>query len=222
MSWRVGVGANTQPLVGGSLRAAVPDLRTVDHPLVAVANGAGAQAGQVGAGVGFGVAEREDDLAPGDSRQELLLVLLGAVPHDHRRHRRDGEVGAGDTDILELAHEQMLVHGRETKAAILFRPVQPEPAFLTDLAAERRELTALILQPVLGHLCPQRGRDVLGEELPHFSHPRALLVVELEVHEGDTIEKVVYRYPASRMQASTGSMSSWMPTPPGLSPIPNE
>ena len=48
---------------------------------------------------------------------------------------------------------------------------------------ERRELPALVLEAVLGHLGPQRGRDVLREELPYFGHPCALGIIELEVHK---------------------------------------
>ncbi len=183
MPRRVGIGTHTQPLVGRALRPAVPDLGPVDHPLVAVADGTGAQAGQIGTGVGLGVAEREDDLAPRDSRQEFLLVLLGAVPHDHRRHRGDGEVGARHADVLELTHQQMLVRGRQAEAAVLLRPVQSEPALLADLATECGQLTALIFEAVLGHLGPQRGGDIFVEELPYFGDPRALSVVELEVHK---------------------------------------
>ena len=58
-------------------------------------------------------------------------------------------------------------------------------AALADLAAERRQLTALELQTVLRHLGPQRGRDVVGEKAPHLGQPGPLLVVELEVHNGD-------------------------------------
>jgi hypothetical protein len=36
-------------------------------------------------------------------------------------------------------------------------------------------------------LGPQRSGDVLPKELPYFGDPRALGVVELEVHNGDTI-----------------------------------
>src|SRR6476661_7590668 len=78
----------------------------------------------------------------------------------------------------------------EAEAAVLGRPIQPEPALLADLAAERGQLAALELQPVLGHLGLQRSGDVLREELPHFVDPPALLVVELEVHAGDTIGKL--------------------------------
>ena len=101
--------------------------------------------------------------------------------------------GPGTPRVLELGHQQVLVHGGEPEAAVLRRPVQPEPALFADLAAERRQLAALVLEPVLGHLGPQRGRDVLVEELPHFGHPCALGVVELEVHAGDTIEKLSTR-----------------------------
>ena len=85
------------------------------------------------------------------------------------------------------------------------RPVQPEPALLADLATERRQLPALVLEPVLGHLGPQRRGDVLREELPHFGDPRALLVVELEVHIGDTIAKLSTQRP-KRMDVSRASM----------------
>jgi hypothetical protein len=36
-------------------------------------------------------------------------------------------------------------------------------------------------------LGPQRSGDVLPKELPYFGDPRALGVVELEVHNGDII-----------------------------------
>jgi len=40
---------------------------------------------------------------------------------------------------------------------------------------------------VLGHLGPQRSGDILPKGLPYFGNPRALGVVELEVHNGDII-----------------------------------
>ena len=190
MSRRVGIGAHAEPFVGGALGSAVPDLGPVDHPLVAVADRAGAQAGQVGAGVGLGVAEREDDLAPGDPGRNSFLfcsvpcrMIIGATEVTVRS-------GPGTPRVLELAHQQVLMHRGEAEAAVLRRPVQPEPALLADLAAERGQLAALVLETVLGHLGLQRRGDVLREELPHLGDPRALRVVELEVHAGDTIEKL--------------------------------
>ncbi len=82
------------------------------------------------------------------------------------------------------------MHRREPEAAVLLGPVQAEPALLADPAAEGGELAALVLEAVLGHLGLQRGGDVLREELPYLGDPGTLLVVELEVHAGDTIEKL--------------------------------
>jgi hypothetical protein len=53
-------------------------LRAVDDVLVAVADGARLDAGDVGAGVGLGDAEAEDLLALDRGHDPLLLLLLGA------------------------------------------------------------------------------------------------------------------------------------------------
>ena len=59
----LGIGADGQPDVVGVAGQAGEDLRPVDDVLVAVAHGPGGQRGQVGAGVGLGVADAEVDLA---------------------------------------------------------------------------------------------------------------------------------------------------------------
>ena len=64
-------------------------LGAVDHPLVAVAHGARADALDVGAGVGLGDAEAGDLLALDRRHQVVLLLLLGAELQDRRR----GHVG---------------------------------------------------------------------------------------------------------------------------------
>ena len=53
---RVGVGADEQLAVVGDVAVRRPDLLAVDDVIVAVAHGAGAQRGEVGAGVGLGEA----------------------------------------------------------------------------------------------------------------------------------------------------------------------
>jgi hypothetical protein len=63
---------------------------------------------------------------------------------------------------------------------------------------------------MLGHLSAQSRRDVLVEELPHFGDPRALGVVELEVHAGDTIDNLSTRRPNLAPRApgiSAGNMT---------------
>src|SRR6476646_11592538 len=149
MAWSVGIGAHAQPFVAAALRTAVPDLRPVDHPLITLTDRAGAKAGEVGAGVRLGIADRADQLTPGDRRKELALVLLGAVPHDHRRHRRDSQVGPGHARVLELPHQQVLMHGTESEAAVFGRPGDAAPALLTAPAANRGPLAPEALQAVL-------------------------------------------------------------------------
>ena len=72
--------------------------------------------------------------------------------------------------------------GAESEAAVLRRPVEPEPALVADLAAERGQLAVTELQVVLGQFGMQRRGDVLVEEFAHVGEPGALLRVQLEVH----------------------------------------
>ena len=170
--------------MGGALGAAVPDFGAGDHPFLAVPRRAGAQVGQVGSRLGLGIAHGADHFAPGDQRQPFGFVLLGAVPHDHRRHRRDRQVGAGHAPVFELAHQQVLMDGAEPKTAVFARPVQPEPALLADLATKPGHLPAGELQIMLGKFGPQCGGDVVVEEFANLGQPRALLGVEFEIHAG--------------------------------------
>ena len=142
--WRApfGIGADTEPLVGRALRPAVPDLGAVDHPFLAIARRAGPQAGQVGSGLGLGIAYSADHFALGDQRQPFGLVLLGAVPHDHRRHRCDREVGSGHAPVFEFAHQQVLIarrpgRGLRTRAASSAR-TSPSRRSCDETARPRR------------------------------------------------------------------------------------
>ena len=146
----IGIGAYAEPLVGGPLGAAVPDFAAVDHPFLANAHRTGAQIGQVGSGLRLRIAYRADYFALGDRRQPFGFVLLGAVPHDHRRYRCDRQVGSGHAPVFKLVHQQVLVNGAEPQSPVFARPVQPEPAFLADLAAKPRYLPAGELQIMLG------------------------------------------------------------------------
>ena len=99
-----GVGARDHPDAIGAVVAADEDLLPVDDVLVAVADGRGGHAGQVGAGAGLGQELPGADLTAVDRRQERLLLLLGAPHQDRRRAepaaavvvRRQREVEAVD------------------------------------------------------------------------------------------------------------------------------
>ena len=130
---RVRVGAHGEPEVVGLVAAGGPHLLPVDDVVVAVAPGGGAQRGEVGAGVGLAVADREVHVAREDPLQEQVLLLLGAVPDQRRpdglqRHRRQVHVGA-----LGLVGEDRLLDLAEPVAAVLLRPADAHPAVVAHL-----------------------------------------------------------------------------------------
>ena len=77
---RVGADQAEDPV--GVLAQRGPGLLAVDDPVVAVADGGGAQRGEVGAGVGLGEALAPPDVEVRRLRQEALLLLLGAEGGD--------------------------------------------------------------------------------------------------------------------------------------------
>ena len=79
---RVGADQAEDPV--GVLAERRPGLLAVDDPVVAVADGGGAQRGQVGAGVGLGEALAPPDVEVRRLRQEALLLLLVAEGREDR------------------------------------------------------------------------------------------------------------------------------------------
>ncbi len=75
---RLGIAARDEDRPVGPVRARGPDLLAVDHPVVAVALGARAQAGQVGAGAGLGEELAPHLIAAEGRRRIPLLLLVGA------------------------------------------------------------------------------------------------------------------------------------------------
>ena len=97
----VGVGAGEQDHPVGVLGAGGPDLLAVDDVVVAVADGAGLEGGEVGAGAGLAEALAPDGLARRACRAGmLLLLLLGAVGDDGGAGHADADAagprGAGE------------------------------------------------------------------------------------------------------------------------------
>ena len=140
----IGVGAHGQPDVVGHVGAAGEDLGPVDHVLVAVAHGPGAQRRQVGARLGLGVADGEVDVAGQDPGQEVLLLLLGAVAHDGRPDRVDGDEGEG-APARRVSSKKMnwSVAGRPWPPYSVGQPMpsQPSAPILRDrVAASARRL----------------------------------------------------------------------------------
>src|SRR5207302_5913702 len=88
------VGATDREAPVGPRRERRPNLLPADDPLVAVQLGTRLYVGEVGAGVGLGVALAPQLLGVHDRRQEPLLLLLAA----ERDHRRPEEPFADDPD----------------------------------------------------------------------------------------------------------------------------
>ena len=135
------VGARGQehvlaPVGGG------PDLLPGDHPLVAVADRAGAQRRQVGAGLGLAVAHAVHRLAAQDLGQ-VALLLLGRAEH-HQRVRLDRGADARRLGALHHLDEGDLLERRARLAAELARPAEAEPAGLAEVAGEGRVELAVV------------------------------------------------------------------------------
>jgi hypothetical protein len=88
-----------------------PDLAAVDHVLVAVALGSGAQGRQVGTGIGLAEALTPSVLAADQPRQEALLDDLGSVTKDplHEVTEMRSRWCAG---VGQLLVEDDVVHAR--------------------------------------------------------------------------------------------------------------
>ena len=73
-----------------SAGAADPDLAAVDHPVVAVALGAGGHAGRIAAGAGLGDADGRDGLAAHIGLQVGLALASFTVAISMRRFGQSG------------------------------------------------------------------------------------------------------------------------------------
>ena len=88
---RLGAGDDEDPV--GELGQRRPDLLPVHHPLPVDEVGAGLHVGEIGAGVGFGVALTPEFVTREDLRHEPLLLRLGAERHQGRAEQGDTHVG---------------------------------------------------------------------------------------------------------------------------------
>src|SRR5438128_167491 len=112
------------------MRARGPHLLAVDQEMVALVDGAGAQAGEVGAGAGLGIALAPDLVTAENLWQVPFLLVLRAPMNKGRPQEAhpDGpgqDRGAG-AEILLV--EDDLLHEADAAAAIFLGPGQPDPA----------------------------------------------------------------------------------------------
>ncbi len=129
---RVGLGDEHDHI--GAVAVRDVGLGAVDDVVIAVSDGAGLDAGDIGAGVRLGDAQAEDLLALDRRDDPLLLLLLGAEGED-RRHRHVGVDGdphrkaarVGVADLLGEHQRRVVV---ASLPAVGLRLVQAEEAEL--------------------------------------------------------------------------------------------
>ena len=158
---RVGVGAHEELAEVGDLTERAPDLLAVEHVVVAVAGGAGAQRREVGAGSRLGEALAPHLVAPEDAGQVGGLLLRCALGDQRRaRVQRADEV---DPDVRRpcprrLLEEDELLGRRRAPAAVLTRPRQARVA-----GVEEPALPVGVPDPALGPRVPRRLRRDRGQ-----------------------------------------------------------
>ena len=178
----VGVGAGEEEAVVGEVEVPAPDLLADDDEVVAVAAGLGAQAGEVGAGIGFGEPLVESDVGARYGAEEALLLLLRTVHPDGRAEEADALVAGAEPVVGALLGEDELAGDWGVLPAVLLRPGHGEPLPLGHLLAHRADVlvhrVALVVAavPVRGQLLLVEVADFLAEGL--------VLGGEGEVHEG--------------------------------------
>ena len=175
-----GVGPAGEPDPVGVVPAGGERLLAVDDVLVAVSHGAGAEAGQVGAGARLAVADREVQLPGEDLGEEGLLLLLGAELHERRADGVQRDERERDTGAVRLVVEEVLLHRGAALPAVRGGPPDAEPAVLAELAHELavRLATRLAAGQLAASLRRHQRREVaaqLGLEGP-------LLGRQVDVH----------------------------------------
>jgi hypothetical protein len=159
----VGDGQQTHPVRRGGVGDV--DLGAVDHPLVAVAHGAGLDAGHVGPRVGLGDGDGAHHFAPDRGHQEVLAQLVAPeLVEGGRRHvgvHADPHGDAGVVAGAELLEEDRGVGVVEAGAAPLRVVAEPEQVELAHPAVE-----GLVDLPQLVELAGA-GRQLRLDELSH-------------------------------------------------------
>ena len=143
----------------------------------------GGQAGEVGAGVGFGVADRDRHLALLDAADHFLAHFGIGIGRDDRRHRLGGQERVGEAGAHHFIGKNVLLDVRQFLAAQLLRPAQADPA----VGAHARVLLAKLraaafLEVVNFHFLQQLRRHHRLHVLAHLLLEGLLLCGQFDVH----------------------------------------
>ena len=124
-----------------------PDLLAIDDPVIAVLHRAGAQRGEVGAGLWFAVTHAVHGLATKDLRQ-VFLLLLRCAEH-HQCVGLDRRADPRRLAPLHRLHERDLFQRRTRLAAEVFRPAEADPSGCADIARKVRVELPLGERPIV-------------------------------------------------------------------------
>ena len=137
------VGAREHEYVRRIVRQRGPGLLPVDDEFVAIEPRLGVQVGEVGAGIGFGIALAPDFLAGEYRRQITAALRFGAEAHQYRPdHEYAVVLKARDAPALHLLEEDQQFRRGEAHAAVLARPAGRDPAL-----GRHAQVPGLVLGP---------------------------------------------------------------------------
>ena len=192
----VRIGAGDEHPVPGGVGDARPHLLPVDHPFVAVADGLGREAGNVGTGAGLAEELAPDLLAGGDAAEVVVLLFFGAPCDDGGpAHPDPDDVGRTRHRVPteHLVHRAGLGGCEREPGSVLRRPRRGGvagfaesrvPGGVVEPGAQLGELRVVAgvdrVDPAVGQvvaqpgegLCPQLLRGELSQARCHLRPPR--------------------------------------------------
>ena len=165
------VGAHQAEHPVGVLRTAGPDLGAVDHVVISAPQRAGGQRGQVGAGIGLGIALAPPLPARRNAWQEGGLLRGIAKADQHRPDHVEGDrVELGRVVCAHLLLEGQTLHHIPAVPTVLERPVRHQPALSMQHAMPaqgllfvQRHALAHALAHVVGQLRLQKSAHLLAK-----------------------------------------------------------
>jgi hypothetical protein len=181
------VGAGEQDAVVRDVRQRRPDLLAVDHPVVAVPDGGGAQRRQVGAGRRLAEQLAPDVVGPQQAGEVPLPLVVAAVGDDGRPAHAQADVVdqsryAGADQLL--LHDRLL-HQRAALPAVLAGPADAHQTGLVQHALRPAQvgLGGSGVHRLLPRADVQQLGGVLLERPPDTGPVLGFLGGVVEVHE---------------------------------------
>ncbi len=149
---------------GGTRGVGDPALGAVQHIVLALSPGGGAQRGGIRSGVRFRQSEGDDRLAAGDARQEAAFLLLGAVDQD--ASRTDADIGAKDAAERQRRAAMCSINRASCSSP---RPSPPYSSGMDKPKRPRARISSTSARAAPRRFPPPRPRPAaaLGDETRH-------------------------------------------------------